>query len=65
MISTSIFCIIVYEFGYWKKFSQIILIIIDKGSKIDLYNIILSLSLAIGQSIEGHWELLLDIKKLI
>lgn len=52
--SAGIFCIIISKFSYWKKSSLVILLIINKSAKVDLYNDVLSLDLAIRPRIKNH-----------
>ncbi len=65
MTGTYIFDIVIGKLNYWEELSPIILFIIDKSSKVDLQNILLSLSLTISLRIECNKELLLDSKEVI
>lgn len=48
MANASFLCIIISEFSYWQKLGQIILLKIDKSTKISLQSAVLSFCLAIG-----------------
>ncbi len=60
MANVYIFYSVVGEFSYWKKSSLIILLIIDKNSKISFYYTVLFFSLAINLKIIGGKKFLLD-----
>lgn len=62
---TSIFCIIISEFSYKKELGLIILFIINKNLKMNLYYAVLSLSLAIHLRIESNKEPLLNPKEVV
>lgn len=64
MTGARIFGIIVGKFSDKKKPCLIIIFKIDKYSKVNLYNIILSLNLAICLLIKGDRESSLDVKKI-
>lgn len=64
MTSASIFRIILNKFSYSKKFSQVILLIIDKIVEIDFHNTVLPLGSAISLKIESHKKLSLNSKKI-
>ena len=65
MANANILGIIISKFCYKKKLCLIILLKVDKGSKIGFYCIILFLNLVICLQIEGSREFLLNIKKII
>ncbi len=64
MASTRIFYIIVGKFNYWEEPGLIILLVIDKSSKINFYHTILSLGFAINLMIKGNKKCLLDFQKV-
>lgn len=64
MASIYIFYIIIYKFRYKQIFYLIILLLIDKSPKLDLYCIVLFFDLAICLKIKGDRELLLDTKEI-
>lgn len=61
---TGIFDIIISEFSYKKEPSQIVLIVIDKNSEINLYYTILFFRLSIHLGVEDSKELLLNSKEI-
>lgn len=65
MAGVYIFGIIESKFDYQLEFSFIILFEVDKNVQISLYNLVLSLCLAICLQIKGDKELLFDAKKII
>lgn len=65
MAKTGIFGIVIYKSSYWQKPGSIILLKIDKKSKISLNNTNLPYSLAINLSVKGSDESLLNAKKII
>lgn len=64
MTDAGVFCIIIHKFNYWEQLCTIIIIIIDKSSKINLYDTFLFFNLAIGLRVENSLEFLFDIKKI-
>ena len=64
MTGTGIFGIIVSKLRYEKKPYPIILLEVDKGSKISFYYTILPLNLAIYLWVENNRESLLDAEEI-
>ncbi len=60
IVNVCIFCIIVSKFSYWKEFSLIILLIVDKNLEVGLHYIVLSLILVINLRVKDDKESLLD-----
>lgn len=63
--STSIFDIVVYKLGHKQELCLVILFSINKCTKIDLYQAILSFDLTIYFQVKSSWEFLLNTKKII
>ena len=53
VVGARIFCIVISKFSYWQEPGPIILLEIDKGSKVGLYCAILSLGLAVSPRIKS------------
>lgn len=60
MASASILGVVVGKLSYWEELSPIILLIIEKNSKIGFHCIVLPLCLAISLEVKGSRESLLD-----
>lgn len=60
-----IFCVIIYKFSHWQKFSPVTLLLLDKNLKIHLYYSILSPCLAIFMRIKDSRKFLRDTKKTV
>lgn len=65
MANIYVLAVNIYKFNYWQKPGLIVLLQVNKSSKIGLYNIILPLCLAIYKQVKGAEELLLDFKEII
>lgn len=65
MANTYIFDIIINKLELGQEFSLVILLEIDKGLKINFYNIVLLLFLVICPRINGSWESPFDDKEII
>lgn len=63
MADAQIFGIVIYKLGYWQEPSLVILFKIDRNLKINLYDIVLPLYLAVYQRIKNGKKLLLMLKK--
>lgn len=64
MVSGYIFGTVIYELSYQQRFYLVILLKVDKSSKINFYHAILTFYLFINLKIEYNKELLLNIKKV-
>ena len=62
--STRILGVIISEFRHWQKSSPIVLLPIDKGSKVGFYGAILPLSLAVGLGVRSGRETSLDTQEI-
>lgn len=65
MVSTRIFCFVVYKFCHREKPCLVILLLIDKSLEKDFFDIVLPLCMTIYLRIKGCKQLLLDSKKEI
>lgn len=65
MVNVCIFSIVISKLGYGQEPSSIILLKINKGSKISLYSAILLLRLAVDLQIKGGEKFLFNVKKII
>lgn len=59
MANFCIFCIAISKLGYWQEFK------INKSIKIDIYNTVLTLCLAVNLKNKGNKKFLLNIKKIL
>lgn len=65
MPNTYVFCIIIYKFGYWQKFSWIVLFEIDNSLKVGFYIAVLLLYLAIILKIKSGEKMALNTEEII
>ena len=65
MANVGIFDVVVGKLCYEKKLCPIILLKVDKSSKVGFYCTILSLNLAVHLGIKSGGEFLLDAKEII
>lgn len=65
MANICIICIVVYIFHYRQEPCSVILLLIDKCSKVNLYHAVLPLGLAIYLNMESNREFSLNIKEII
>lgn len=65
MPGASAFYMIISKFSYWQDPSLVILLIINKNTKISFYNTVLSFDLAISLRIKSHKESLLNFQEKI
>ena len=63
--NTCIFCIIIGKLSYGKEPSLIILLIINKKTKLGFYHIVLLLGLTVNLKIKDGRESLLDSQEII
>ena len=64
MTGARIFSVVIYKLSYWQELCPIILLEVDKSSKIGLHGAVLSFCLTIYLRIESSGEPLLDAKKV-
>lgn len=64
MVNANTFGFIIYKFSYWQELSPIILLKNDKSSNIGLYNVVLSLYLAISLRIKGGGKFSLNVEEI-
>lgn len=65
MASICIFSIVIDKLSYWKEFSIVILLIVDKSSEINFYYTILLFGLAISYKMKRNKKPLFNLKGVV